>query len=383
VARWTDLADWRGPTKNKTSGGQSEVRGLVVHIAEGTYEGTIAWQHNPGADVSSHFVVGRDGRIAQVVDTRDAAWTQRSGNGEWLSVECAGFTKDSPHYRSGWERLTAAQVDAVARLLRRCHEVYRVPIQVTSSPSGRGLGHHSMGGPSWGHQSCPGGPIIAQKDDIVRAALGGASPAAPGALVAPAPTLREDDDGPRVGQLQTALNALGARLDVDDYFGPLTENALIAFQRRVGIDDDGVYGPVSARHLTTALDNLEDDVNLNDKLDVTDYTTRTWGRESLDVETALSHTYTYARNASDYASAARTEQAKQTALLKQLLAGQSGLTEEQITAAVAAGVRDAINPAELAAAIAEGLDHELDVATAQQAVEAALRHLLGGVNEAG
>jgi hypothetical protein len=27
-----------------------------------------------------------------MVDTDRTAWTQRAGNGEWLSVECAGFT---------------------------------------------------------------------------------------------------------------------------------------------------------------------------------------------------------------------------------------------------------------------------------------------------
>ena len=189
MARWTDLAEWRGPTVNEGDGDgrpgepedrASECRGLVVHIAEGTYEGTISWQHNASADVSSHFVVDIDGDIAQVVDTDDIAWTQRSGNGHWLSVEMAGHT---PH------PLTAAQVEACARLLARAHQVYGVPLQVAISPNGRGLGHHSMGtngrsvatdtwtGPTWGHEDCPGPAVIAQKPAIVaraRAITGGA-----------------------------------------------------------------------------------------------------------------------------------------------------------------------------------------------------------------
>lgn len=170
MARWTDIATWRGPTVNRGAGDQTEVRGLVVHIAEGWFEGTIAWQKNPDSDVSSHFVVARDGRIAQVVDTSDAAWTQRSGNGEWLSVECEGFTKENERNPGGWEKLTSEQLDAVARILLKCHQVYDVPLQTTSSTTGQGLGHHSMGA-DWGHQACPGRSIIAQKPTIVQRAL--------------------------------------------------------------------------------------------------------------------------------------------------------------------------------------------------------------------
>jgi hypothetical protein len=165
MAIWTDLAEWRGPTVNE-AGPMIEHRGLVIHIAEGGYEGTIAWQHNPAAQVSSHFVVDVDGKIAQVVDAdTHTAWTQQAGNGHWLSVENAGFT---PH------PLTDAQVEANARLLARAHRDYGVPLQVAIHPDGRGLGHHSMGtsaegwsGPTWGHQDCPGPAIIAQKAAVV------------------------------------------------------------------------------------------------------------------------------------------------------------------------------------------------------------------------
>jgi hypothetical protein len=170
MARWTDLAKWRGPSPNKNAGGQTEVRGLVVHIAAGWYEGTIAWQRNDDSNISSHFIVGRDGQIAQMVDTNDAAWTQRSGNGEWLSVECEGFIKGDNKNPGGWERLSDAQLDAIARILLRIHEVYDVPLQTTTSPTGKGLGHHSMGA-DWGHRQCPGPPIIAQKPEIVSRAL--------------------------------------------------------------------------------------------------------------------------------------------------------------------------------------------------------------------
>ena len=167
MARWTNVAAWRGPAANNFGDGDyverepadalTEVRGLVVHIADGTFAGTISWERNPASNVSSHFVAAKDGRLAQMVDTHDRAWTQRTGNSRWLSVECEGY---------GGQTLTSAQLDALARLLAEAHRRHGVPLQVTSSSSGRGLGHHSMD-PDWGHQSCPGAPIIAQKAEIV------------------------------------------------------------------------------------------------------------------------------------------------------------------------------------------------------------------------
>lgn len=158
MARWTDLATWMGPTVNQGPA-MVEVRGVVLHIAEGSYAGTIAWQRNPTADVSSHFVCGKvRGETAQMVDTGMSAWTQRSGNGHWLSIENAGFVPDA---------LTEAQVEFAAQILARSHRLHGVPLQVTNSPDGRGLGHHSMGAPAWGHSQCPGTRIIAQKPAIV------------------------------------------------------------------------------------------------------------------------------------------------------------------------------------------------------------------------
>lgn len=141
----------------------SEQRGVVLHIAEGTYAGTIAWQKNPNAQVSSHFIAAKDGRAAQMVDTDRVAWTQKAGNGHWLSIENEGSVPD---------KLTAAQIEFAAQILVRAHIEYGVPLQVASTPDGRGLGHHSMGShpgfpDDWGHSACPGRNIIDQKPAIV------------------------------------------------------------------------------------------------------------------------------------------------------------------------------------------------------------------------
>ena len=175
MSRWTHLAPWRGPTENQ-GGSMEEVRGLVLHIAEGYFEGTISWQKNPTADVSSHFVGGRIGERAQIVDTDVTAWTQRAGNGHWLSVEMAGFTPSHPLHHPGLEKMTTQQIEFAAALLVQAHRQYGVPLKIATSPKDRGLGHHSMGShpgyaDDWGHADCPGPAMIAQKQAIVLKAI--------------------------------------------------------------------------------------------------------------------------------------------------------------------------------------------------------------------
>lgn len=175
MARWTDLAEWRGPSPN-VGGQMVEHRGIVLHIAEGYYEGTISWQLNRNSSVSSHFILGRQpGQVAQMVDTDLTAWTQRGGNGHWLSIEFAGFTAGHPLNPGGWEVLTDWQIQRAAEILYRAHRTYGVPLRVTDHPGERGLGHHSMDrewlGEEWGHDECPGPDVIGAKAEIVRRAI--------------------------------------------------------------------------------------------------------------------------------------------------------------------------------------------------------------------
>ena len=56
--------------------------------------------------------------------------------------------------------------------------------------------------------------------------------------------LREGDDGEIIAAIQTRLMELGY-MDSDEptqHFGPLTQSALVAFQRHNGLDDDGICG---------------------------------------------------------------------------------------------------------------------------------------------
>ncbi|MCX4663361.1 peptidoglycan-binding protein [Streptomyces uncialis] len=161
MAKFTG-AEWRPISINHTRGGQISVRGVVIHIMAGTLAGTDSWFRNPKAKASSHFGTGKGGRLYQWVDTADRAWAQGAGNRDWLSIENEG---------KGGDKLTDTQIDRCAEILAWAHKRYGVPLAVATSPSGRGLGWHGMGGKAWGsHPDCPGTRIIAQLPTIVERA---------------------------------------------------------------------------------------------------------------------------------------------------------------------------------------------------------------------
>lgn len=152
-------AEWRPIPVNYTRHGQEHVRGLVVHIMDGTLAGTDSWFRNTASEVSAHFGTGRGGKLYQWVDTGDRAWAEAAGNRTWLSVENEG---------KGGDALTSAQLDRCAEILAWTHHMYGVPLLVAHDPSGHGLGYHSMGGAAWGgHTSCPGRRVVDQLQDIV------------------------------------------------------------------------------------------------------------------------------------------------------------------------------------------------------------------------
>jgi N-acetyl-anhydromuramyl-L-alanine amidase AmpD len=108
---------------------------IVCHICDGTYDGTKAWFLNAGADVSSHFIVAKDGRICQCVPLEKAAWCNGTSalaadsrfygnstvplikklggnaNEYSVSIEFEGFYKDAQG------ALTPAQIEAAVWLI--------------------------------------------------------------------------------------------------------------------------------------------------------------------------------------------------------------------------------------------------------------------------
>lgn len=250
-------AEWIGPTPNMTPGGQEDVHGLVLHIQDGTEDGSEAWFKNPSAQASSHFLNPKTGGLRQLVDTSDRAWAEVAGNRHWVSIENEGTPPDA---------LTASQIENAAQLLAWLHATYNTPLISTDDPNGQGLGWHGMGGDAWGgHFDCPGEPIKAQRPQILaRAAeiLNQPKPPAPpqGNPGQPRQLVTIDGlvygygaGGSQVSQVQRLL--INQNFDpqgVDGIWGDHTSAAYSAWQHKLGFtgsDANGVPGQVSMRKL--------------------------------------------------------------------------------------------------------------------------------------
>jgi hypothetical protein len=247
-------ASWRPIPVNFTAGGQSSVRGVVVHIMAGTLAGTDSWFRNPKAQASSHFGTGKAGALYQWVDTKDRAWAQAGGNRDWLSVENEG---------QGGDTLTDAQVTRCAEVLAWAHKVHGVPLQLASGTADKGLAYHGMGGAAWGgHTSCPGPKIVAQLPEILRRAkaLAGETPRPPAKpavdlsnVIAAAKADPKAAQGKGLHEADTKLvesalraeGLLSATYAKDGAFGTVTVSAYKAWQKRLGYkggDADGIPG---------------------------------------------------------------------------------------------------------------------------------------------
>jgi len=72
----------QNPSPNFTRGRQGWTPDIIIcHITEGAFAGAVSWITNPASQVSYHFVVSRNGQIAQAVDIQNTAWANGTTTG--------------------------------------------------------------------------------------------------------------------------------------------------------------------------------------------------------------------------------------------------------------------------------------------------------------
>ena len=131
----------------------SLIRIVVVHVAEGSYAGTIGWFRNPRARVSAHYVISRTAEVTQMLGHTRAGWHAGNGyvNRRSIGIEHEGFT---------WVpwTFTDAEYRASARVVASVMRRYVLPIDRS-----RVIGHHEVPDPyrrgrfgGYGHHSDPG-----------------------------------------------------------------------------------------------------------------------------------------------------------------------------------------------------------------------------------
>jgi hypothetical protein len=215
--------------------------GLSVHHsgASGDYQGAT---NNPNvyirnvqryfmqekglSDIAYNWVIISDGTILEgrALRYRCAANGTADGNVKYAAVMFPG------DYRTGANTLSSAQIESF-RGLRQ--------IVLGAAPQAKDVKPHGFFKPT----ECPGENVIAAIPSLI------VPPQGPG-LPPPRPVLRRGSSGESVRCLQETLNNWGgAKLTVDGVFGPVTEAAVIRFQKAHGLVVDGVVGNQTWRSL--------------------------------------------------------------------------------------------------------------------------------------
>ena len=137
-AVWRQAASCNYTNSNRET--SYDVRKIVIHVAEGSYSGTLSWFENCAAQASAHYVVSREGRVAQCVRDEDMAWHAGwwDTNTHSIGIEHAGFI-DNP----AW--FTKSMYHASAKLSAWCCKKYEIPIDRKHI-----IGHHEVPGCSSG-----------------------------------------------------------------------------------------------------------------------------------------------------------------------------------------------------------------------------------------
>jgi LysM repeat protein len=76
---------WVGSPNFNSRPDPKTIWAIVIHsTASSSLEGVISWFNDPAVQLSSHYAIGKDGRIVQHVRDEDRAW--HAGKSEWKGV---------------------------------------------------------------------------------------------------------------------------------------------------------------------------------------------------------------------------------------------------------------------------------------------------------
>jgi uncharacterized protein YraI len=103
-----------------------DIRWYIVHVTEGSYEGTISWFQDPDADASTHYVFENadPSSATQMVAEEDIGWHAGnwSYNAHSLGAEHEGFTDETTFVDALYEKS--------ARTAQWAAETYNFPLRV-------------------------------------------------------------------------------------------------------------------------------------------------------------------------------------------------------------------------------------------------------------
>jgi N-acetyl-anhydromuramyl-L-alanine amidase AmpD len=120
-ARWlaASEANWRRADRPADYG----IDMVVVHVTQGSLDSAVKAFRNPGHQAATHYIVGQDGRVTQMIRELDVAFHagNRAYNERSVGIEHEGFV-DRP------QDLTDDMYESSARLTARICARYGIPV---------------------------------------------------------------------------------------------------------------------------------------------------------------------------------------------------------------------------------------------------------------
>ena len=133
---------------NYTAGRSANVDRIVIHVADGTYGGTLAWFADPACNASAHYTVAADGRVGQSVSEKATAWH----SGEWaMNARSIGIEHEGKQNPANPWKPTDAQLAASAELVADICRRWGIPADRQHI-----IGHNEVNPNRAARRNCPG-----------------------------------------------------------------------------------------------------------------------------------------------------------------------------------------------------------------------------------
>jgi len=110
------------PNFTKDERAKGTINYVIIHTTEGSYKSCVEWFKTTKSQVSAHYVVGFDGKIAQMVKDKDRAW---HAGVKLYNEEAIGIEHEGHAAKNEW---TEKQFRASADLTRWLCAEYGIPI---------------------------------------------------------------------------------------------------------------------------------------------------------------------------------------------------------------------------------------------------------------
>lgn len=92
------------------SRGAADIRWVVIHVTQGSFEGTVSWLKNPNSNVSADYVIrNSDGYTKQMVSLEDIAWHAggTNYNSHSIGIEHEGWVGETQFTDALYEQSAA------------------------------------------------------------------------------------------------------------------------------------------------------------------------------------------------------------------------------------------------------------------------------------